>query len=211
MTITKLPVETTVQSQKHKPAWKRQLAVWSRWLHIYLSMASFAILLFFAATGLTLNHTEWFEGHQRTVQVRGKVDREWFKEPVRKLDFVEYLRARHGVRGAMSDFRVDPAQSSVSFKGPGYNADVFVDHATGSYELTETRNGFFAVMNDLHKGRDSGKVWSAVVDGSAILMCIVSLSGFVLIFLLAKKRVTGIMVAAAGALICWGLYVLFVP
>jgi hypothetical protein len=28
----------------------------SRWLHIYLSMASFGILFFFAVTGLTLNH-----------------------------------------------------------------------------------------------------------------------------------------------------------
>ncbi len=52
----------------------------------------------------------------------------------------------------MSDFRVDDTQCSVSLKGPGYTADVFIDRATGSYDLTETRNDFFAVMNDLHKG-----------------------------------------------------------
>ena len=40
--------------------------------------------------------------------------------------------------------------------------DVFIDRATGRYELTETRMGFFAVMNDLHKGRDSGKAWAVL-------------------------------------------------
>ena len=38
------------------PFWKRQMMIVSRWLHIYLSIASFGILFFFAVTGLTLNH-----------------------------------------------------------------------------------------------------------------------------------------------------------
>ncbi len=35
-------------SRRRTPAWKRRTAVVSRWLHIYLSMVSFAIVLFFA-------------------------------------------------------------------------------------------------------------------------------------------------------------------
>jgi len=41
---------------------------------------------------------------------------------------------------------------------------VFLDRATGAYDLTEPRMGFVALMNDLHKGRDSGRVWSWVID-----------------------------------------------
>lgn len=174
-------------------------------------MVSFAILFFFAVTGLTLNHTEWFAGQQRTVQVKGSLDKSWLQDPARKLEVVEKLRAVHGIRGAMTDFRIDDAQASVSFKGPGYTADAFIDKATGSYDLTETRNGFWAVMNDLHKGRDSGKVWAGIIDASAVLMVLVSLSGFVLIFLLAKKRFSGLLTAGVGALICWALYARFVP
>jgi len=37
-------------------------------------MASFAILLFFAATGFTLNHQDWFTRQQRTVQSHGALD-----------------------------------------------------------------------------------------------------------------------------------------
>ena len=38
----------------------------ARWLHIYGSMASFAVVLFFAVTGLTLNHQDWFANQQVT-------------------------------------------------------------------------------------------------------------------------------------------------
>jgi len=59
------------------PFWKRQVIVLSRWLHIYLSMASFGILFFFAVTGLTLNHEDWFNKQQHTVQFRGAMDRKY--------------------------------------------------------------------------------------------------------------------------------------
>src|SRR5262249_39702576 len=58
---------------------KRRMASLSRWLHIYLSMASFAILLFFAVTGLTLNHAERFSAQPRVTQIKGKVEINWIK------------------------------------------------------------------------------------------------------------------------------------
>ncbi len=51
----------------------------SRWLHIYVSMVSFAIVLFFAVTGLTLNHADKFAYQQRTQQVKGKLNTQWVK------------------------------------------------------------------------------------------------------------------------------------
>ena len=87
---------------------RRRTASVSRWLHIYLSMASFAILFFFAATGLTLNHAERFSGQPRVAQLKGKVETNWVKTAdaaVDKLAVVEHLRQAHGIRGALSDFR----------------------------------------------------------------------------------------------------------
>ena len=52
---------------------RRRIAVVSRWLHIYLSMVSFAIILFFAATGLTLNHPDWFAGHEQVARYKGAI------------------------------------------------------------------------------------------------------------------------------------------
>ena len=186
----------------------KQAAVWGRWLHIYLSMTSFAILFFFAVTGITLNHPDWFGVKENSVRRQGQ-------GPARcdqaKLEVVEHLRKTHGVRGALTDYRIDEAQCGVSFKGPGYSADTFVDRATGRYEITESRMGLVAVINDLHKGRDSGAGWSMMIDVSAVLMVLVSLTGFVLIFFLGKKRASGLMAAAMGAVACYAVYAIWVP
>src|ERR1700712_797345 len=99
---------------RRNPFWKRQIMILSRWLHIYLSMASFGILFFFAVTGLTLNHAEWFAKQQHTIQVRGTIDRKYLTKEVSKLDVVEYLRNTHGIHGAMKDFRVEDTDCSVA-------------------------------------------------------------------------------------------------
>lgn len=190
--------------------WKKRLVTWSRWLHIYLSMVSFAILFFFAATGLTVNHIEWFTHQQKTYQYKGTMQGPWVKQ-VAKLEIVEHLRKTHGIKAALSDFRIDDAQLSVSFKGPGYTADTFIDRDTGTYEVTETRMGWGAVINDLHKGRDAGAGWKLLIDISAVLMTLVSVTGMALIFFLAKRRFSGLLAAAAGAVLCYIIYLVFVP
>ena len=198
-----------------KHVWKRRFITWSRWLHIYLSMVSFAILFFFAVTGLTVNHIDWFTHQQKTFQYKGTIERGWLRPPdgkdVSKLEIVEQLRKAHSIKAALSDFRVDDAQCAVSFKGPGYTADTFIDRDAGTYEVTETRMGWGAIINDLHKGRDSGKVWSIIIDVSAILMVLVSLSGIVLILFLQKRLVSGLITAAAGAILSYLAYWIWVP
>lgn len=204
--------ETPRAREGHRnPFWKRQMMILSRWLHIYLSMASFGILFFFAVTGLTLNHTEWFAKQQHTIQLRGNMDKKYLGKDVAKLEVVEHLRNAHGIHGAVKDFRVEDTDCSVAFKGPGYAADVLIDRATGRYELTETRMGFFAVLNDLHKGRDSGKAWAVIIDISAVLMTLVSLTGMLLIFFLQKKRLSGLLAAGAGIVLCYLAYLAWVP
>jgi hypothetical protein len=193
------------------PKWKRQLATLSRWLHIYLSMVSFGVLFFFAVTGLTLNHTDWFSGAQQTTQVKGRVNTAWVKDQVSKLEIVEYLRQTHRVSGSLTDFRIDEGQCSVSFKGPAYTADVFLDRANGTYDLTETRMGFVALLNDLHKGRDAGRAWGWVIDVSAVLMTLVSFSGLVLVFYLQKRLISGLVTLGAGAAVCYLVYLIWVP
>ncbi len=174
-------------------------------------MASFAILFFFAATGFTLNHQDWFTTQQKTVQSRGSLDPRWLQGNVDKLQVVEYLRGKRGLHGAVDDFRVEDAQCSISFKGPGYEADVVIDRVKGTFDITETRAGLVAIVNDLHKGRDTGTIWSKVIDISALLMTAVSLTGLILIFYLHKRRLPGLLLLACGGLLGYLIYALWVP
>lgn len=204
----------STSSNGRTASFKQRFAVISRWLHIYLSMISFAIVFFFAVTGLTLNHTEWFASQQRTVQGKGNVDVKWVKtdsdDKVAKLEIVEQLRRTHNIKAALSDFRVDDAQCSVSFKGPGYSADAFINRETGEYDLTENRMGFVAIINDLHKGRDAGRIWALLIDISAVFMTLVSITGMALIFFLKRRRVSGLLLAGLGSVACYLIYLFWV-
>ncbi|QNR87119.1 PepSY-associated TM helix domain-containing protein [Pedobacter riviphilus] len=179
-------------------------------------MVSFTILLFFAVSGLTLNHADWFtSGKEVVTKDSGSVNLKWVNQPdtnkINKLQIVEFFRSKHRVKGALSDFRMDDRELSLTFNGPGYLADSFIDRETGKYELTITRFGAVAVINDLHKGRDSGKAWSWIIDISAVLMTLVSISGIILICFIKKKRLSGFIIAAVGTIVCYLIYKLFVP
>ncbi len=195
------------------------VAAWLRWLHIYVSMLGLAAVLFFSVTGLTLNHPSWFEEARRTTTFQGSLDRAWLGTPapddpdagVDRLAIVERLRRDHGIGGAMTEFRAEDAECSVNFQGPGYDAHALIDRDSGRYDLTETRHGLVAVLNDLHKGRDSGPVWFWVVDVSAVVLTVISLSGLLLLFYLKLRRQPGLVVGLVGTLLVFALYWFGVP
>ncbi|GAB2846740.1 PepSY-associated TM helix domain-containing protein [Hymenobacter ruber] len=200
---------------KPKSVAKKRTASWSRWLHVYLSMLSFLVVLFFSVTGITLNHADWFDGQEVETKRTGTLPAAWVNVPdtarINKLAIVERLRSQYALRGAVSEFRMEDEQCSVSFKGPGYSADAFINRKDGTFELTELRQGLVAVLNDLHKGRDSGAGWSWVIDLSAGFLTLVSLSGLVMLFFLKNKRVRGLLVAVVGGALCYLAYGLLVP
>ncbi len=217
---------------------RRKLAVrfaaLARWLHIYVSMVGLVAVLFFSVTGITLNHPDWFMGEmERRTEAEGRIDPKFLgaasvvpepppessaganaeapEDGVSKLEIVEYLRKAHDVRGALVEFKIDDMECLVAFKGPGYSADAFIDRGDGRYTLTQNIHGFIGVINDLHKGRDSGPVWSLVIDVSALILVLISLSGLILIFYLKLRRVPGVAVAIVGGAVVLLLYWFGVP
>ena len=186
-------------------------AVAFRWLHIYLSMLSFAALMFFAFTGITLNHPTWFGAAEQSMRDEaGQLSTEMLGPDVDRLLVAEQLRNSHHLRGQVTEFVIDEFECMLVYKGPGYSADVFVDRESGSYTLTEISSGPMAIMNDLHKGRDSGKQWAWVIDLSAGVMMLMSVAGFGLLFYLKKRRVSGVLTAVIGTIafiVAWAIWV----
>ena len=209
-------IETTTTKKKSSPkqTLKRNLAMLSRWLHIYVSMVSFAIVFFFSVTGITLNHPDTFAGALKNTQEKGKLNLQWVSSKdtnqINKLNIVEYLRKTHNIKAAVSEFRIDDGQCSVSFKGPGYAADAFINRENGSYDIMFIRAGVVGILNDLHKGRDTGSRWSWVIDISAGLMVIVSLTGMILMLYIKRKRVSGLLLALVGLILFYLIYLIWI-
>lgn len=191
-----------------EPTPRRRLPWWMRWLHTYASMIAFGATLFFAVTGLTLNHADWFESGEPTVRaLDGKLDAEVLRGEPDKLVIAETLRRVHRLRGTVTEFAVEDDECFVLWKGPGYSADVTIERATGSYHLEETRRGVMAILDDLHKGRDSGRTWSWVIDVSAVLLTLLSVTGLWLLFYLKKRRRAGLVVGFVGGMVVTMCYV----
>jgi uncharacterized protein len=213
MEINQAARQTTGKKQTE---WKKLTARYSRWLHIYLSMFSFVIVLFFSVTGITLNHLEWFdESVEKENKINGAIPADWVNAAdtvkIKKLEIVEFLRKQYTIKGYVSDFLIQEDQCLVSFRGPGYSADAFINRQDGAMQLTELKLGAIAIMNDLHKGRDSGNTWKWVIDASAVFLILVSLSGLVMLFFLKKKRVNGVLIALLGGILSYLIYKIWIP
>lgn len=176
-------------------------------------MLGFTTLMFFSFTGITLNHPTWLGGSEQvTKDFTGELETDLLSGEVQQLEIAETLRERHALKGRVKEFETDDFECMLVFKGPGYAADAFVDRETGKYMVTVTSSNMVAVLNDLHKGRDSGTAWKLlIIDGSAILMGLFSLSGFGLIFYLKRRRVPGLWTSLAGTIALIVAWLIWVP
>ncbi len=178
-----------------------RLNAWLRWLHIYSSMLCLIVVLFFSLTGVTLNHPDWVLGGGESRQtISGTLPAAWKTAgTINWLTVVEFLRAHDGVRGSAGDYLTDASESSVRFKAPGYSADALIQTSTGTYSLTVSSQGLIAMLNDFHRGRDSGAAWSWLIDLSGGFLALISVTGLGLLFYLKKVRVKALLTAVAGA------------
>lgn len=183
-------------------------------------MFGLVAILFFSVTGLTLNHPDWFFSEQ-TKRVTGHVDvallnrsgsppQDWdendYSHQVAKLEVAEYLRSQHRLTGSVSDFLAFEDQCEVTFEGPGYAATAHINRSDGNYDLDITANDLVTMMNDLHKGRHTGSIWSLCIDATAIIGTLVGVSGFLLIFFLKLRRFWGVTTATIGAIAVYWCY-----
>ncbi|MCB0993771.1 MAG: PepSY-associated TM helix domain-containing protein [Acidimicrobiales bacterium] len=189
---------------------KRQTHHWARWIHVYSSMIALLVVLFFALTGITLNHPQWTFGDDARTDTYSGV---FPFDPVRDgavdfLSMAEYVRSEYDVTGTVDSFEATSGQGSIAFKNPGYAADLFFDVGTGEYELTVEQQGFVAVMNDLHKGRDTSPLWRWVIDLSALFLVAISITGLTMQFFLSKRRRSAFISVGVGAVLIVALMVL---
>jgi hypothetical protein len=182
---------------------RARLYLWARWLHVYISTGTLLLVLFFALTGITLNHPDMMLGSTEVTQtIDGNLPAGWNQGgQVDWLKVSEYLRSENGVQGRVGDYYNDDASGQLSFRSPGYAADVFIDMQAGTYQLTIDQQGWVAVLNDLHRGRDAGGAWRWGIDLTGGFLALVAVTGLGLLLLLQKIRLRGLLTFAGGALV----------
>jgi len=191
----------------------RQSRIW----HGYLSAFAFIALIFFSITGLLLNHPAWFEGKEDTPS----------KDHVLTLAAADLARARAAADpgpilakavGAQVDLiggyksaEVLDDEVLLSFESVKGRSDVTVNLETGAAEAAVQRSDAVTVLNELHRGKNSGKAWGLVIDATAILVLVLSLIGYVLFFSLRFRLRTSLILTGVslGALVT--VFIFLIP
>ena len=182
----------------------RDTLKWARWFHVYSSMIAFLLIFFFGITGITLNHPTWTFGsdiQMSTVEGQLPFSPTFADNTADYLTISEFARSELGVSGSVDSFETTNDTIGITYRNPGYGADLFVDAVDGTYQLNVEQQGWVAVLNDLHKGRNSGSTWSWVIDVSAAFLVVVSLTGLLMQFFLRRRRRSAFISVAVGSIL----------
>ncbi len=164
--------------------------------HWISAAVCFAALILFTITGITLNHASALDA---TPDVRNGSD----TAPAEILATLAPGAPEQGVPPAILDWvqdRLDIRMGEtaaaewsdeelyVSAPGPGRDAWVSIDRASGAVRYEATDRGWLAYFNDLHKGRNTGLVWIIFIDVVAAACLFFALTGLALLWIQARQR-----------------------
>lgn len=198
---------------------KRSAAIarFMRALHTYSAMWVLILLLFFSVTGITLNHPDWHSKLGATQQLDMLPLPETFQTWPAEQDqqtyadnLVTWLQDEHGVKAVSWQPRFEESEQllELSFKRPAGFAVATVDFSATEIELEQQFNGYLALANDLHKGRDAGSAWKWLIDITAIACLIFALTGFYLLLKMPSKKNAGNALALIGGVMALMAYLI---
>jgi hypothetical protein len=181
-----------------------------RWLHGYLSAFAFLALMFFSVTGLVLNHPDWTRSMRpretiSTVMVEPAAASRAASARDPGPALAALVSAKAPLVGRVKSGEMVDQQAFLRLEGTKGSTDVVIDLKTGRAEVSVARAPALTLLNELHKGRDSGAAWKAFIDLSAIVFCLLSLVGYVLFFSLRFRLRSSLVVTAVSLLLMAGL------
>lgn len=177
-------------------------------------------MLLFAITGLTLNNSSWISA-KHTVTTHDAqlpapllaqlktIDGKSQKLPV-PLEVAQWLdkEIQTDVGGRRAEW--SPDELYISLPRPGGDGWLSIDLTDGAIEYEQTDRGWIAYLNDLHKGRHTGTVWSWFLDIFSIACLVFSITGLVLLQLHAGQRAATWPMVGLGVVIPVVLALIFI-
>ena len=155
-------------------------------------------MLLFTITGITLNHATAIsatpvvtnrtaEAPEAAKAAMDSVPRDTSGRQPLPTAVSEWIAREFGSAGdGIGEW--SPDELYVSLPRPGGDAWVTVDRATGEAHYEKTDRGWISYLNDLHKGRHTGKAWSIYIDLLAVACLVFSISGLILLQVHSAKR-----------------------
>ncbi|WP_081590410.1 PepSY-associated TM helix domain-containing protein [Blastomonas sp. AAP53] len=200
--------------RRAKQFWMKQLHSW-HWISAAISLAAMFV---FSVTGITLNHAATISAKPQIVtttavlpaSVAGLLAR---IEPADNTPLPDAVRAEVEALVGVDTGAVAAEWSEdevyVAVPGPGSDAWVSIDRATGAIEAEKTDRGWVSFFNDLHKGRNTGAAWFWLIDVLAVACIIFTFTGLLLLQLHARNRPSTWPLVGLGVVVPAAIILLF--
>ena len=194
--------------------WLGSLRQW----HWISSAVCLVGMLLFSITGITLNHAAQIKSKPKITTLEAQVPADLLsnlvlpeedKAPLPSL-LIEWLGQTHNIQVADQLAEWSEDEIYLSLPRPGGDSWLSIDLASGdlTYELTD--RGWVSYFNDLHKGRNTGTVWSWFIDIFAVACIIFCITGLLLLQRYANSRPTTWPLVGLGLVLPWVLILLFI-
>ncbi|MBY9067500.1 PepSY-associated TM helix domain-containing protein [Hyphomonas sp. WL0036] len=174
--------------------WKRQARTW-HWMSGAVCLIG---MLLFALTGITLNHAHQIPAKPKVTELEYVLSGDALAAISPDTEFVsaaalpaattaEIRRELNvdisGKKGEWTDIDV-----YVSLPRPGGDAWMSIDRETGDVLYEVTSRGPISYLNDLHKGRNAGAIWSLFLDVFAVACIVFCMTGLWLLQIHSQRR-----------------------
>jgi hypothetical protein len=180
-----------------------------RLLHGWLSAGAFLILIFFAVTGLMLNHPEWLpKGSSKAAESRfslSAADEAKLSGVVDAPGALAEIAAAHvSLVGSFRSGDVDGQTVYVHMEGAKGASDLRADRSRHRVDVSIEHAGAVSLLNELHRAEHAGPAWRLVVDLAAVSLIATSIVGYVIFLSLRLQLRTALVVTAASGLVLLG-------
>ena len=195
---------------------KADLLRFARDWHGYFSAIAFLSLIFFAATGIVLNHPKITDNNlppliQRPFKLTPDEVAGLSANAEAPKALVQAALKRGKLRGTFTDGQKDGDDIFVRMQGARGNSDLHADLKTGKVEVTIVPARLLDVLNNLHRGERAGLVWQVMMDGLAVIMIAMSVLGYVLFLMLRFRVRTAFILTGASLAVMLGIFLAFTP
>jgi hypothetical protein len=206
---------SAVVQQKRRNFWLRQMQKW-HWISAAICLTA---MLLFSITGITLNHAGQIGATPRVTTRTGTLPSPLLARITRTRDaekaslpplVSDWIETSLGVRDDRREAEWSEAEVYLSLPRPGGDAWLTIDRASGEVHYERTDRGWISYLNDLHKGRNTGPVWSLFIDVFAGACVLFASTGLVLLKFNSGRRPGTWPVVAIGVALPVILLVLFV-
>lgn len=187
--------------RKWRNWWVKQLHTW-HWISAAISLAA---MLFFAVTGITLNHAASIPANPVVADTSGRLPPALLAALKAKTDdaplpapIAAAVKQAVGLDASGKAGEWSDAEVYVALPRPGGDAWVSIDRANGKISAEVTDRGWISYLNDLHKGRNSGSAWFWFIDIFAVACVLFTVTGLFLLQVHAKHRPSTWPIVLAG-------------